>query len=52
MRKKKGVEGYMVIKVDLSKAYDKLWDFVLEALRDLKLLENFIQVITKCSLLV
>ena len=45
----KGKEGYMVIKVDLEKAYDKLeWSFIGEMLFRVNLPSNLIQLIMSC----
>jgi len=36
MRKKKGSVGWMAVKIDLEKAYDRFkWDFVRDTLRDI-----------------
>jgi hypothetical protein len=49
MRIKKGVKGYMAVKVDLEKAYDRLrWEFILDTLKDIGLEENFINLIYHC----
>ncbi|MCH81151.1 putative non-LTR retroelement reverse transcriptase, partial [Trifolium medium] len=46
MGKTKGRKGYFVIKVDLSKAYDKLsWGFIWRILNEINLPENMINVI-------
>ena len=45
----KGKEGYMVIKVDLEKAYDKLeWSFIGEMLFRVNFPSNLIQLIMSC----
>lgn len=42
MRSKKGQLGWMAIKIDLEKAYDKLkWDFIKGTLMDIGLPNNF-----------
>lgn len=44
MRSKKGVKGWMTIKVDLKKAYDRLkWEFVLETLFDIGCPSSFVK---------
>jgi hypothetical protein len=46
MRKFKGKKGYFAIKVDLSKAYDKLnWNFIWRVLTEIKLPESIINII-------
>ncbi|KAL8142650.1 LOW QUALITY PROTEIN: hypothetical protein V2J09_015682 [Rumex salicifolius] len=43
MRYKKGAKGWMVLKVDLEKAYDRLqWDFLVDTLVDAGFLEIWI----------
>ena len=47
--KKSGRVGYMAIKIDLEKAYDKLeWSFIKDILGKANLPENLIQVIMSC----
>ena len=47
--RKKGKEGYMAIKVDLEKAYDRLeWSFVYEVLQAFHFPPNVIKVIISC----
>ena len=47
--RKKGKEEYMVIKVDLEKAYDKLeWSFVYKVLQAFHFPPNLIKVIMSC----
>ena len=49
MRTKKRNVGFMAIKVDLEKAYDRLiWDFIRDPLIDVGLLANLIEVIMWC----
>ena len=49
MKLKKGKIGFMAIKVDLAKAYDRLsWNFILDTLIDLGLPHGFCNVIMKC----
>jgi len=46
MHKMKGKRGYFAIKVDLSKAFDKLsWEFSWKALLEIKLPERLVNVI-------
>ncbi|CAI8594394.1 unnamed protein product [Vicia faba] len=46
MRNKKGKKGYFAIKVDLSKAYDKLsWDFIWRILEEFHLQRKMIDLI-------
>ena len=47
--KAKGKEGYMAIKIDLEKAYDKLeWSFIRERLFHINLPTNLIELIMSC----
>ena len=47
--KKKGKEGYMAIKVDLEKAYDRMeWCFIHKVLQTYHFPQNFIRVIMSC----
>ncbi|XP_052290912.1 uncharacterized protein LOC112498105 [Citrus sinensis] len=49
MRKKTGATGFMVIKVDLEKAYDRLsWEFISDTLREARIPPDLIQVIMTC----
>lgn len=49
MRTKKGKKGWMTIKIDLEKAYDRLsWDFVRDTLQDIGLPDNFICLVWHC----
>lgn len=48
-KRSKGNKGFMIWKVDLSKAYDKLsWTFIEQVLYELKLPENLIKLIMSC----
>ena len=49
MRSTKGKKGFMAIKLDLEKAYDRLdWRFVIDSLRDLGINEHFSNLIWHC----
>ena len=49
MRKKKGKEKWMAIKLDMEKAYDRLeWPFILNVLRNFGFDERWINWITEC----
>ena len=49
MRKKAGKKGFMAIKVDLEKAYDRLnWDFIYETLQETRLPRDMSQIIMAC----
>ena len=49
MRIKKGNVGFMAIKVDLEKAYDRLnWEFIIDTLTDVGLPANLIEIIMWC----
>lgn len=46
MRKKKGKTGWMAVKIDLEKAYDRLnWNFIKDTLEDIGLPPNIIYLI-------
>lgn len=49
MRKKKGENGLMVIKIDLEKAYDRLsWDFIRDTMVKVGLRSDWIRNIMAC----
>nr|YP_010833493.1 hypothetical protein QLP06_mgp004 [Jatropha curcas]WFG81119.1 hypothetical protein [Jatropha curcas] len=49
MRKKEGKVGFMVIKVDLEKAYDRIrWDFLYDTLLEVGLPFHFVRIIMDC----
>ena len=46
MRNKKGKKGWMVIKVDLEKAYDRLdWQFLKDTLKEISLSTELISML-------
>ncbi|XP_060972639.1 uncharacterized protein LOC133038488 [Cannabis sativa] len=49
MRKKRGKKGFMMIKLDMEKAYDKMsWNFILEVLEIMKFDITFIRWVKLC----
>ena len=49
MRKKTSSTGFMAIKADLEKAYDRLsWEFISDTLREARIPSDLIQVIMAC----
>ena len=49
MDRMKGCEGYMVVKVDLEKAYDRLeWSFIHNVLQAFRFSHNIIKLIMSC----
>ena len=49
MDKMKGKEGYMTMKIDLEKAYDRLeWSFVHKVLQAFRFPYNLIKLIISC----
>lgn len=48
-KQSKGNKGYMIWKVDLSKAYDKLsWSFVEKVLYEIQFPDNLVKLIMSC----
>lgn len=46
MRIKKGKKGWMVMKINMEKAHDRLrWDFIIDTIEDAKLLGNLVRLI-------
>lgn len=46
---KKGRKGYMMFKIDLEKAYDRLsWNFIRSSLKEIGLSEHWTSIIMKC----
>ncbi|WCJ29110.1 LINE-1 retrotransposable element ORF2 protein [Euphorbia peplus] len=49
MRRKKGKQGYVAIKIDLEKAYDRLnWDFVAESMKHANIPVFWQNIVNKC----
>lgn len=49
MRTMKRERGWMIVKVDLEKAYDRLsWKFIEDTLQDAGLPQLLIQIIISC----
>ena len=53
INKKKGKVGYMALKIDLEKVYDKLeWSFIKDMLIRINLLVDLVDIIMSCVLTV
>lgn len=49
MRRKSRAKGWMAIKIDLEKAYDRIkWHFVKDTLEDIGILEKLVTLIWHC----
>ena len=48
-RKTQGKDGYMALKLDMSKAYDRVeWDFLERAMVHLRFVGSFVATIMSC----
>lgn len=51
--KKSGKDGYMVVKLDMSKAYDRLeWEFIENVMRRMGFHEKWVGWVMKCITIV
>ena len=49
MRKVKGKKGFIAIRIDLEKTYNRLdWKFIIDSLRDLGINEHFQNIFWHC----
>lgn len=49
LNKKKGKKGFMAIKIDLTKAYDKVdWKVLSHVMKHFGFQENFIKLVVAC----
>ena len=49
MRNKQGKKGYMAVKIDFEKAYDRLrWAFIRESLMELRIPQHLVDIVMTC----